>query len=101
MRSRFAAFARGLGEYLVRTLGAEHPDRALDAAALARELSRAHERQRFLGLRIDEVRTDGDRGEVLFFARIFERGKDCSFGERSSFRREDGKWRYEGGEIVG
>ncbi|MGD0526301.1 MAG: YchJ family metal-binding protein [Polyangiaceae bacterium] len=100
MRSRYAAFARGLGEYLVRTLASQHPDRALDAVALARELSRVYERQRFLGLRIDEVRTDGDRGEVVFFARVFERGKDCSFGERSSFRREDGKWRYEGGDSV-
>lgn len=100
MRSRYAAFALGLGEYLVRTLAAEHPDRALDAVTLARELSQARERQRFLGLRIEEAREDGDRGEVLFFARIFERGKDCSFRERSTFRREDGTWRYEGGEIA-
>jgi SEC-C motif-containing protein len=99
MRSRYAAFALGLGEYLVRTLSADHPDRALDAATLVRNLSQARERQRFLGLRIDEARTDGDRGEVLFFARIFERGRDCSFTERSSFRREDGKWRYEAGEV--
>lgn len=100
MRSRYAAFALGLGEYLVRTLTADHPDRALDEAALARELSKARERQRFLGLRIDEAWAEGDRGEVVFFARIFERGKDCSFTERSSFRREGGAWRYEAGVIV-
>jgi SEC-C motif-containing protein len=98
MRSRYAAFALGLGDYLVRTLTTDHPDRALDGAALARQLSQARERQRFLGLRIDEAWTEGDRGVVAFFARIFERGKDCSFEERSSFRREDGKWRYAGGE---
>jgi SEC-C motif-containing protein len=100
MRSRYAAFALGLGEYLVHTLAADHPDRALDAGTLVRTLSQAHERQRFLGLRIDEARADGDRGEVLFFARIFERGKDCSFTERSSFRREDGQWRYEAGDVA-
>jgi SEC-C motif-containing protein len=100
MRSRYAAFALGLGEYLVNTLTADHPDRALEMATLARELSQARERQRFLGLRIDEAHAEGDRGEVVFFARIFERGKDCSFRERSSFRREEGKWRYEGGEIA-
>jgi len=100
MRSRYAAFALGLGEYLVKTLTADHPDRALDATALARELSQARTKQRFLGLRIDEARADGDRGEVHFFARIFERGKDRSFSERSSFRREDGRWRYEAGEIA-
>jgi SEC-C motif-containing protein len=96
MRSRYAAFALGLGEYLVKTLAADHPDRALDEAALVRALSGAHERQRFLGLRIDEAWAEGDRGEVLFFARIFERGKDCSFTERSAFRREGGAWRYAG-----
>jgi SEC-C motif-containing protein len=100
MRSRYAAFALGLGEYLVRTLTADHVDRAHDEAALVRELSRLRERQRFLGLRIDEARTDGDRGEVRFFARIFEKGQDCSFAERSSFRREEGAWRYAGGEAV-
>jgi SEC-C motif-containing protein len=100
MRSRYAAFALGLGEYLVRTLASDHPDRAVDAAALARELSGARERQRFLGLRIDEARAEGDRGEVLFFARIFERGADRSFAERSTFRREGGAWRYAGGEVV-
>jgi SEC-C motif-containing protein len=97
MRSRYAAFALGLGEYLVRTLASDHPDRALDEVALAHQLSQARERQRFLGLRIDETRIDGDRGEVVFLARIFEGGRDCSFRERSSFRREGGKWRYEGG----
>ena len=100
MRSRYAAFALGLGEYLVRTLTADHPDRGLDEVALARELSKARERQRFLGLRIEQTHAEGDRGEVVFFARIFERGKDCSFTERSSFRREGGMWRYEGGDIA-
>jgi len=100
MRSRYAAFALGLGVYLVQTLTADHPDRALDEVALARELSKARQRQRFLGLRIEEASTDGDRGMVVFFARVFERGEDCSFTERSAFRREDGMWRYEGGEIA-
>jgi SEC-C motif-containing protein len=99
MRSRYAAFALGLGEYLVRTLSEEHADRALDAMRLARKLSSARERQRFLGLRVDEVRADGDRGEVLFFARIFEKGQDRSFTERASFRRESGVWRYAGGDV--
>ncbi|HEY8042545.1 MAG TPA: YchJ family metal-binding protein [Polyangiaceae bacterium] len=100
MRSRYAAFALGLGAYLVKTLGRDHPDRAGDEAALARELSGARERQRFLGLRIVAASSDGDRGEVLFHARIFERGADRSFAERSAFRREQGAWRYTGGEAV-
>lgn len=42
MRSRFAAFALGLGDYLVDTLAADHEDRAAaPREALVRELSRA------------------------------------------------------------
>ena len=98
MRSRFAAFARGLGGYLVKTLAKDHPDRALPEADLARELGRAKERQRFLDLCILHASAVGDAGEVLFHARIFERGEDRSFAELSQFVREDGAWRYASGE---
>jgi len=100
MRSRYSAFALGLGGYLVKTLAAEHPDRALDEATLVVELSRAKERQRFLGLTILEAHDDGVRGEVTFHARIFERGRDRSFTERSKFVRENGAWRYAAGEAL-
>jgi SEC-C motif-containing protein len=96
MRSRYAAFALGLGEYLVDTLATSHPDRQLPREELVAELSHAKDRQRFLGLRI--VRAEGD--EVLFEARIFERGQDRSFAELSTFVREDGRWRYASGRIL-
>src|SRR5215469_12105793 len=76
MRSRYAAFALGLGQYLVDTLSSDHPDRASDAPRLVHALSRLKDTQRFLGLRIAESGVDGDRGYVVFHARIFERGGD-------------------------
>ena len=100
MRSRYSAFALGLGDYLVKTLAADHPDRGLTADALARELARAKDRQRFLGLTILDAHADGDDSEVTFHARIFERGQDRSFTERSRFVREEGGWRYAAGEIL-
>jgi SEC-C motif-containing protein len=99
MRSRYAAFASGLGAYLVKTLTLDHPDRMHDEAALTLALSRARETQRFLGLEILSSQTDGDHGEVTFHARIFERGVDQSFTERSRFEKESGEWRYAGGEL--
>jgi hypothetical protein len=39
MRSRYAAFALGLGAYLVDTLTRDHLDRAVDREALVRALS--------------------------------------------------------------
>ena len=100
MRSRYAAFALGLGEYLVQTLAATHPDREQPRDELVRDLARARARQRFLGLRIVSASASGDAGEVLFFARIFEQGKDRSFAERSTFVHEDGGWRYHAGVLV-
>lgn len=100
MRSRYAAFALGLGDYLVRTLTDDHDDRAHEPAHLQRALSDAKNRQRFLGLTIHEATQDGDRGEVVFTARIFEKGVDRSFTERSVFRRENGEWRYADGQTL-
>jgi len=100
MRSRYSAFALGLGDYLVDTLAASHPDRAAPRDALARELSRMRERQRFMGLAILHTSATEREGEVLFAARIFEKGQDRSFAELSRFVREDGAWRYESGILV-
>ena len=100
MRSRFAAFALGLGEYLVNTLATTHPDRTLSRRDLVAQLSRAHEHQRFAGLRIIHTLGDEQRGEVLFFARIYVRGADQSFAELSQFVREGGAWRYAEGQVL-
>jgi SEC-C motif-containing protein len=100
MRSRYAAFALGLGGYLLDTLAADHPDRAAPAQDLVRALSQAKDTQRFLGLAIVSSSDDGSDGEVVFRARIFERGADRSFTERSRFRREGGAWRYAGGDVL-
>ena len=96
MRSRYSAYALGLGPYLVETLAANHADRGRPAAALARELGRAHLTQRYMGLAIFPARPD----EVLFYARIFVKGRDHSFVELSSFVREAEGWRYAAGELL-
>jgi SEC-C motif-containing protein len=98
MRSRYSAFSLGLVDYLIDTLSSDHPERADPDAFRAQ--SRAMAGHRFLGLTILEATDDGDRGVVCFRARIFARGVDRSFTERSRFRREGGAWRYEGGNIV-
>ncbi|MBX3263784.1 MAG: hypothetical protein KIS78_33950 [Labilithrix sp.] len=100
MRSRWSAFAVGRGDYLFDTLASTHPDRAAPRDAAVRELSRARERQRFLRLTVLHAGAAGDEGEVLFVARIFEKGVDRSFAELSRFTREDGAWRYASGVLV-
>jgi len=100
MRSRYAAFALGLGRYLVDTLARTHADRARPAAELERELGAARFSQRFMGLRILDARSEETQGEVLFHARIFVGGRERSFVELSRFVREEEGWRYESGRLL-
>jgi SEC-C motif-containing protein len=89
MRSRYSAFALGLGAYVNATLARAHPPQDV-----------ARGRERYLDLCILHTSRGGDRGEVLFYAKIFEKGVDRSFCELSSFVREDGAWKYESGLYV-
>jgi SEC-C motif-containing protein len=94
MRSRYAAFARKQVDYLLAT---SHPE--LIAAhggsdAFRRDLLRSCQDHRYPGLRVVEHREDSDQGEVLFEARVFRKGTDLSFAERSLFFREGGRWLY-------
>ena len=97
MRSRFAAFALGDAEYLWRTLHPDHEDRALPKDDLVRALKTAARAMKYMRLTI----LDAKDARVLFLAGVFEKGRDRSFVELSSFAREGrdgGAWRYLSGE---
>jgi SEC-C motif-containing protein len=103
MRSRYAAFALGLAPYLLETLAAGHPDLGAPRERLLRELASLRDVRRFMGLRIagEWIGEAGpDHGQVLFVARLFERGKNVGFAELSTFAREGERWRYAEGELV-
>ena len=85
MRSRYCAYALKLFPYLLAT--------DLHATELITD-DGAH--RRYVGLRIIEVKED----EVLFHAKIYERGEDVSFTERSKFVRTEKGWLYASGEIT-
>lgn len=94
MRSRYAAFAMGQVEYLWRTLHPQYPDRVRPREELLRDLRRSVRRLRYHGLTILDSRTGSDEAQVLFRARVFDHGKDCSFIELSTFLTEPEGWRY-------
>lgn len=102
MRSRYSAFALKLVPYLYETFHSEHEDRKLPKAEVMRGLRDAAESFRYMGLRILSTSEDEAKGEakVLFHARLFERGQDRSFVELSTFRKEDGAWKYVDGVTV-
>jgi SEC-C motif-containing protein len=102
MRSRYSAFALKLVPYLYDTFHSSHEDRKLPRNEVMRGLRDAAEGFRYMGLQILDTRTDEANGVawVLFNARLFERGQNRSFVELSTFKKEDGGWRYSDGVTV-
>ena len=101
MRSRFAAFASGNTEHLWRTLDRDHPDRVREKDEVVRELARTARSLRYQKLTIldRDLRPPGESSRVLFHAKIFERGREMSFVEASTFRHDGTGWRYLAGEL--
>ena len=102
MRSRYAAFARGDVDYLVKTLHPDHADRADGDAALRSSLADTVRTLRYGGLRVLDARPAGPDGlaQVLFHARIHEGGAARSFVERSWFAHDGAGWRYLAGDLL-
>lgn len=100
MRSRYAAFAVADVDYLIRTLHPDHPDASVPRDALASTLREACRAYKYTGLAILERRTEGDVATVVFRAKVFDKGRDLSFTEASTFERVEGAWRYRSGETL-
>lgn len=97
MRSRFAAFAIGDAQYLWRTLHPDHEDRARGAVDKNDALRRwrgASRALKYMRLTILDARD----ARVLFLAAVFEKGRDRSFVELSTFAHDGAGWRYLAGE---
>lgn len=95
MRSRYTAFTQAHESYLLATWHASTRPKSLDFDP--------EESVKWLGLRIDKVeegRTDDDRGQVCFVARWrlgggrVQRQQECS-----RFVREQGRWFYLDGDV--
>ncbi|EAU68648.1 conserved hypothetical protein [Stigmatella aurantiaca DW4/3-1] len=101
MRSRYSAFALREVGYLWKTLHPEHPDRSRPEADMLRELRTSAQSHQYPGLVVMDRSPPDAQGvaQVLFFAKVFERGKDRSFVERSDFRHDGTGWRYVSGVL--
>lgn len=100
MRSRYAAFALGEVDYLVATTHPSHPDGSAPRDELAASLRRVTSSCKFPGLVVLDARAEGDDGQVLFRAKVFQKGRDASFTELSDFARDAGRWKYLAGRVL-
>jgi len=105
MRSRFAAYAAGLVDYVLATTVPAGPAWEGDPVSWRARTADFCRTSAFMGLTILEVTppsvTDPDQGEVLFHAHIQSLdGDDRSICERSRFIRIGGRWLYHSGELA-
>jgi SEC-C motif domain protein len=92
MRSRFAAYAIGLTDYIIDTTDPEGPQWVPDRAAWSTQIAAFSAGTRFAGLRIQDSTED----TVRFHATLEQGGQDASFSENSRFVQRDGRWLYHG-----
>jgi len=90
MRSRYAAFALGQADYLLRTW---HPS----TRPPKMELTPGEE---WVQLRVLSASEDGDRATVAFIAKSRRGGRIETLRETSRFVREDGRWSYVDGAMT-
>lgn len=96
MRSRFAAYAKKQSKYIFQTLHPEHEDRGRPEADVMREIREATSTLKFMRLAVLDRQgpDEGGLSQVLFYARVFEKGKNRSFIELSDFLHDGNGWRY-------
>ncbi len=95
MRSRYAAYAKNLPDYIQKTTHPKSPHFESDASkwrAAIKEFSKTTE---FVGL---EILGYGDDW-VYFAARLKSGGKPLTLLEKSKFEQVNGRWLYLSGEV--
>ncbi len=100
MRSRYAAYALGLVDYIIQTTHPQNPSYSHDRAQWKTELEQFSQATSFLGLRLTEAIEGDERSFVSFTAFLRQGSEDVSFSEKSSFVRENDQWFYLDGETL-
>lgn len=96
MRSRYAAYALGLVEYVIDTTDPAGSKYKKPRDAWARELIAWCESTQFLGLEI----LSASQNTVTFKVNLVQKGKPSPYIERSVFTQPHGRWLYFDGVMV-
>ena len=98
MRSRYAAYAMHLADYIMATTHRNHRSYSSNVAKWRRDILAFSSTTRFTGLAIRAFSDGAVEAYVTFTAQLEQNGKDASFTEKSRFVKEKGRWLYESGE---
>ena len=90
MRSRYAAYALNLPDYIIKTTHPDNPAYLSDHQKWTSELLTFSETTQFTGLEILDSHEDDREATVTFKAMLKQNGQDASFTEKSRFLKEKG-----------
>lgn len=100
MRSRYTAYYLNDVDYIIQTTHLEHPGAMQSIEIQRKEISLFCESTEFRGLEILEVQEAEPISSVTFRVQLFQKGQDCSFIEKSYFKKNSqGAWQYLDGVI--
>jgi SEC-C motif domain protein len=94
MRSRYAAYALNLPDYIMATTHPASPHWQANTAEWRQEVALFSRQTQFTGLTIGAAAEEESWATVAFFAQLVQDGRDASFGEQSLFECVDGRWLY-------
>ncbi len=100
MRSRYAAYALNLPDYIIQTTHPASPEYLEDTAKWKRSISIFSNRSQFEKLEILDFQEKGSVAIVTFLAHLTQKKEDASFTEKSYFEKIRGKWFYRVGQLI-
>jgi SEC-C motif-containing protein len=100
MRSRYSAYSLSLCDYIISTTHLDNPEYKEDINLWKKEILEFCEKTNFEKLEILNFNLDKEISYVTFIAYLSQQKRDISFLEKSTFKKVEGKWLYEKGELL-
>lgn len=100
MRSRYAAYALNLPEYIIATTHPASPQYMDNKFSWKRSISQFAKHSSFQNLEILDFKERDGLAVVTFTAYMAQEGKDVTFTERSYFEKKGGRWLYRVGQLA-
>jgi peptide deformylase len=99
MRSRFAAYALCLPDYIIQTTHPASPQFCHDNEEWVQKISDFSSHTEFKDLEVLGFQESSSFATVTFVAHLIQDKKDVSFTEKSYFEKLKGQWLYRSGQL--
>jgi peptide deformylase len=100
MRSRFAAYALNLPDYIIHTTHPASRQYMHDKTVWTSQISEFSQKTKFQHLEILNSQENEPFGTVTFVASLVQDNQNATFTERSYFEKVKGKWLYRSGHTA-